>query len=122
VKHCVKDCSRKWRRSARKGRNQPSSYCAHFGCYSPFTAVYIFVNKLLDLFTSLLTLPGVNKSFNKFNGLSRENHFERFERLHRFERFKKIYLTRRPIELFRTFNRVVQNVQDETSEPIIRAL
>jgi hypothetical protein len=85
-------------------------------------AVYIFVNKFLDLFTSLLTLPVVNKSFNKFNGLSRENHFERFERLHRFERFKKIYLTRRSIESFRMFNRVVQNVQDETSEPIIRAL
>jgi hypothetical protein len=72
----------------------------HFGCYSSFTAVYNFVNKLFTAFTNLFTLPVVNKSFNTFNGLSRENHFERCERLHRSERFKKIYLMGRSIELY----------------------
>jgi hypothetical protein len=66
---------------------------------------------LFTTFTKLLTLPVVNRSFNEFNRLPREIHSERFERLHRFERFKKIYLMRRSIGLYKTFNRVVQNVQ-----------
>jgi hypothetical protein len=75
------------------------------------TAIYIFVNKFLDVFTDVSTLSVVNKSFSAFNELSRVNHFERFERLHHFERFKKISLMGRSIErsirsigLFKTFN------------------
>ena len=63
------------------------------------------------MFTNVLTLSVVNKSFSAFNELSRVNHFERFERLHRSEWFKKIYLmgrsierSIRSIELFKTFN------------------
>jgi hypothetical protein len=92
VNHCVEDCSREWRRSPRYGSSEPSPYCAPFGCYSTFTTVYIFVNKMLDALTNLFTLPVVNKSFNAFNGLLRENHLERFERLNRSERLKKFAL------------------------------